>query len=125
MAKYLSVGKSDKVVRLSCGIENALNMFDYNPILTPQFSNPKIDSLFVYSDLVSKSIRVADHITNLLGIVTINSDTYNKPNPPPIYRPISHNFIQSVSVKITDGDGGEVDFEPDSYVSLKIVIRKR
>ena len=53
MAKYLSVGKSDKVVMLTCGNENALNMFDYNPILTPQFSNPKIDSLFVYSDLVS------------------------------------------------------------------------
>ena len=125
MAEYLSIRENAKIALITCGNKGELNMFDYNPILTPKFSNPKIDSLFVYSDLVSKSIRVADHVTNLLGIVTINNAVYNKPNPPPIYRPISHNFIQSASVRITDGDGEEVDFEHGSYVSLEIVIRKR
>ena len=125
MAKYLSVDKNEKIVMLTCGNENRLNMFDYNPILIPQFVNPKIDSLFIYSDLVEKSIRVGEHITNLLSIITINNAIYNKPNPPTIYRPVSHNFVQSVSVKILDQNGDEVYFEPDSYIALEIVIRKR
>ena len=79
----------------------------------------------VYSDLVKRSVRFASHITNLLGIVTINNDLYNKPNPPTIYRPISHNFVQSVSVQITDENGDELNFNDDSYVALEILIRKR
>ena len=59
-----------------------------------------------------------------MGIVTINNDLYNKPNPPTIYRPISHNFVQSVSVQITDENGDEISFGADSYVALEILIRK-
>ena len=77
-----------------------------------------------YSDLVKKSVRFASHITNLLVIVTINNNLYNKPNPPTIYRPISHNFVQSVSVQITDENGDEISFGADSYVALEILIRK-
>ena len=125
MANYLSVDSDEKIVILTCGSENKLNMFDYNPILTPQFFNPKIGSLFIYSDLVSKSVRVADQITNLLSIITVNTSIYNKPNPEIIYRPVTHNFIQSVSVRISDENGDEISFGPDSYVALEIIIRKR
>lgn len=125
MSKYFSIGEDKKMVVVSCGYEDSTNMVDFNPILTPKFVNQKIGSLLVYSDLVKKSVRFASHITNLLGIVTINNDLYNKPNPPTIYRPISHNFVQSVSVQITDENGDELNFNDDSYVALEILIRKR
>ena len=125
MANYLSINNDEKIVILTCGSEKKLNMFDYNTILTPQFFNPKIGSLFIYSDLVGKSVRVADQITNLLSIITINTAIYNKPSPEIVYRPIIHNFIQSVSIRITDENGDEISFEPDSYVALEIIIRKR
>ena len=125
MSKYLSIGENKKMVLVSCGYEDLINMGDFNPILSPKFANQKIGSLLVYSDLVKKSVRFASHITNLLGIVTINNDLYNKPNPPTIYRPISHNFVQSVSVQITDENGDEISFGADSYVALEILIRKR
>ena len=125
MANFFSVDRNSKMVMLTCGNERQLNMFNDNPILTPRFVNPKIGSLFIYSDIVSKSVRVANHITNLLGIVTINDAIYNKPSPPTIYRPISHNYIQSVSVKITDENGDPVNFKKDAYVGLEILIRER
>ena len=129
MSHYLSLGGAggggDKIYLASCGYGNGINVADTNPLLSPRFTNPKIGSLLVYSDLVKKSVRFASHITNLLGIVTIDNDLYNKPNPPTIYRPISHNFVQSVSVQITDENGEDICFGPDSYVALEILIRKR
>ena len=125
MSKYLSIGKEQKMVLLTCGNEKTFNIFDYNPILMPRFFNPRIDSLYIYSDLISKTVRVGDYITNLLGIVTINNKIYNRPNPQIIYRPLAHNFIQSVSVKIADENGDIVNYTPDSYVALEIIIRKR
>lgn len=125
MCDYLSVDRGTSIGIVSCGNENLLSMHRDNRLLTPKFQRRKLNSLFIYSDLVKKSQRLGDHTTNLLGIVTINSDLYSKPNTVPIYRPISHNYIQSVSVRITDQDGLDPYFKQGSYAALEIVIRKR
>ena len=118
MCDYLSVDRGTSIGIVSCGSENLLCMNRDNKLLTPKFHRQKINFLFIYSDLVKKSQRLGDHTTNLLGNVTINSDLYSKPNTVPIYRPISHNYIQSVSVKITDQKGDNPHFKPGSYAAL-------
>lgn len=125
MCEYLSVDKGTSIGILSCGNENLLSLHKDNRLLTPKYHRQKLNSLFIYSDLVKKSQRLGDHTTNLLGIVTINSDLYSKPNTIPIYRPISHNYIQSVSVRITDQNGLDPFFKQGSYAALEILIRKR
>ena len=56
MSHYLSLGgggdKNEKMVLASCGYGNGINVADTNPLLSPRFTNPKIGSLLVYSDLV-------------------------------------------------------------------------
>ena len=124
IAKFFSIDKNTNLFIASCG-ENIINTFNSNVILSPKFCKQKIDSLFVYSDLVKKTVRVGDALTNLLGIISINKSIYNKPNPMNIFRPISHNFVQSVSVIITDQNGDRPQFDKNSYVTLEIFIRKR
>ena len=124
IAKFFSIDKNTNLFIASCG-ENIRNTFNSNVILSPKFCKQKIDSLFVYSDLVKKTVRVGDALTNLLGIISINKSIYNKPNPMNIFRPISHNFVQSVSVIITDQNGDRPQFDKNSYVTLEIFIRKR
>lgn len=125
MCDYLSVDRDREIVITTCGNENMFSMYRDNAILTPKFNKQKINSLFIYSDLVSKSIRFGDHLTNLLGIITLNSDFYSKPAPSAIYRPLAHNHFSSLSVKIKDSNGDDPNFKPGTYAALEIIIRKR
>ena len=96
-----------------------------NRVAIPRFERMGIDSLFVYSDLVQHSVRLGDSITNLLGIVSVNKKYANMATPLHIFRPLSHTYFHSISVKIRDQNGEDISFEKNSYTALEIVIRKR
>lgn len=124
MSDYLSINRDTKIVITSCANEKTFSMYNDNLILTPKFNKEKFKSLFIYSDMVQKT-RFGDYMTNLLGIVTIDNNIYTKPATIPIFRPVSHNFIQSVSIRITDQIGEIPNFQQGSYAALEITIRKQ
>jgi hypothetical protein len=124
LSDYLSIDRNKKQIITSCGNEGIYSIFKDNFLLTPKFNKEKIKSLFIYSDIVKKSVRFGDYLTNLLGIVTVDNSLYSKPATIPIYRPISHNKINSVSVKVTDENGDNPNFQPGSFAAIEIQIRK-
>ena len=102
-----------------------INPYESNQLPIPRFERMNIDSLFIYSDLVEHSVRVGNAITNLLAIVSVNKKMVNMSNPLHIFRPISHKYFQSVSIRITDQFGGSIDFEKESFSAIEVVIKKR
>ena len=124
MCDYLSINRDTKIVIVSCADEKTFRMYNDNLILTPKFNKEKFKSLFIYSDIVQKT-RFGDYMTNLLGIVTMDNNIYTNPTNIPIFRPVSHNFIQSISIRITDHIGESPNFQQGSYTALEIIIRKQ
>ena len=91
----------------------------------PIFVKQKIDSLFIYSDMVMQSIRVGNSLTNLLDIVTVNSNIGNSPSPLNVYKPLANKYLKGGSILIKDQFGETIAFSKDAYTALEIVIRKR
>ena len=125
MSKFLSMDENSIFFIGYCGF-SYITPFDSNQLPIPVFERATLDTLFIYSDLVAHSVRVGSHLTNLLGIVTVNKKNLtNMVNPLHIFRPLSHKYYQSASVHITDQNGDEIEFEKDSFSVLEIVIKKR
>ena len=91
----------------------------------PVFVKQKIDSLFIYSDLVKKDIRVGNSMTNLLDIVSVNRNIGNTPTPINVYKPLANKYIKGGSILIKDQFGETIAFSKEAYTALEIVIRKR
>ena len=100
-------------------------MFDANKSLIPRFGRVEIDSYFIYSDLVKQSVRVGNTITNLLAVVSVSKKYSNMMAPMHLFKPLSHTYFHSVSVKIRDQNGDPISFEDNSYSVLEILIRRR
>ena len=124
MSKFLSVSPNTKIVLGHC-LHPLVNMFDTNKTLIPRFDRAEIDSYFIYSDLVRQSVRVGNIVTNLLAVVSVSKKYSNMIAPLHIFKPLSHTYFHSVSVKIRDQNGDSISFEDNSYSVLEILIRKR
>ena len=124
MAKFLSVSPDTKIVLGHC-LYPWVNMFNANKTLIPRFGRVEVDSYFIYSDLVKKSVRVGNTTTNLLAVVSVSNKYYNMSNPMHLFKPLSHTYFHSVSVKIRDQNGDAISFEDNSYSVLEILIRRR
>ena len=124
MAKFLSVSPDTKIVLGHC-LYPWVNMFSANKTLIPRFGRVEVDSYFIYSDLVPHSVRVGNKTTNLLAVVSVSNKYYNMNNPMHLFKPLSHTYFHSVSVKIRDQNGDVISFEDNSYSVLEILIRRR
>ena len=124
MAKFLSVSPDTKIVVGHC-LHPHVNLFSANKTLVPRFGRVEVDSYFIYSDLVPHSVRVGNKTTNLLAVVSVSNKYYNMSNPMHLFKPLSHTYIQAVSVKIRDQNGDTISFEDNSYSVLEILIRRR
>ena len=124
MAKFLSVSPDTKIVLGHC-LYPWVNMFDANKSLIPRFGRVEVDSYFIYSDLVKQSVRVGNTITNLLAVVSVSKKYSNMMTPMHLFKPLSHTYFHSVSVKIRDQNGDPISFEDNSYSVLEILIRRR
>ena len=124
MAKFLSVSPDTKIVLGHC-LYPWVNMFNANKTLIPRFGRVEVDSYFIYSDLVPHSVRVGNKTTNLLAVVSVSNKYYNMNNPMHLFKPLSHTYFHSVSVKIRDQNGDSISFEDNSYSVLEILIRRR
>ena len=124
MAKFLSVSPDTKIVVGHC-LHPHVNLFSANKTLVPRFGRVEVDSYFIYSDLVPHSVRVGNKTTNLLAVVSVSNKYYNMSNPMHLFKPLSHTYIQAVSVMIRDQNGDTISFEDNSYSVLEILIRRR
>jgi len=124
MAKFLSVSPDTKIVVGHC-LYPHVNLFGSNKTLVPRFGRVEVDSYFIYSDLVPHSVRVGNKTTNLLAVVSVSNKYYNMSNPMHLFKPLSHTYIQAVSVMIRDQNGDTISFEDNSYSVLEILIRRR
>ena len=75
--------------------------------------------------MVMQSIRVGNSLTNLLDIVTVNSNIGNSPSPLNVYKPLANKYLKGGSILIKDQFGETIAFSKDAYTALEIVIRKR
>ena len=125
MLKFFSLDDDEPIIVGYCGF--TLNSpFQLNKVKAlPIFVKQKIDSLFIYSDMVMQSIRVGNSLTNLLDIVTVNSNIGNSPSPLNVYKPLANKYLKGGSILIKDQFGETIAFSKDAYTALEIVIRKR
>ena len=79
--------------------------------------------MFVYSNLVASNIRVGDHMTNLLDIVTFGKNIHNKSSSLHVYKPLANKYFSSAAVAITDETGVLISFPNELYTALEIVVR--
>ena len=85
----------------------------------------KIESYFIYSDLVRHAVRIGNTISNLLAIVSVSERYSNMAAPMIVFKPLANTYFNSVSVKIRDQNGDDISFENNSYSALEILIRKK
>ena len=95
----------------------------FNQKITPNFSKKLIKTLFVYSNLVASNIRVGDHMTNLLDIVTFGKNIHNKSSSLHVYKPLANKYFSAAAVAITDENGVLISFPNELYTALEIVVR--
>ena len=64
-------------------------------------------------------------LTNLLDIVSVNSNIGNSPSPLNVYKPLANKYFKGGSILIKDQFGESIAFSKEAYTALEIVIRKR
>ena len=89
--------------------------------LRPNLKKKKVEKCFIYSDIVSPKIRFGDHLTNLLDIVSLNSNGMEKNLMR--YKPLHHSRMNQVSVSVNDIDGDPIHFEETGYTVFELNIR--
>ena len=124
MAKFLSIDSTSKIFMGHC-LHPLPGMLETNKTLIPKFERMKIESYFIYSDLVKQAVRIGNTISNLLAIVSVSERYSNMAAPLIIFKPLAHSYFHSVSVKIRDQNGDDISFESNSYSALEILIRRR
>ena len=70
-------------------------------------------------------MRLADTVSNLLSVITVDESVVNVKNPITSFRPLSHNSIYSLSFVITDQFGRKLHFVDSEYAAIELIIRKR
>ena len=131
MSKFLEVDRDCKYFIHSDDLhpdsekKYEINLEKYNKILSPRFTTPKIDSYFVYSDVVKQSIRLGDSLSNLLSIITVDKSIVNIKNPITTFKPISHNNIYNISIIVTDQFGHTLEFVKNQYAAIELIIKKK
>ena len=97
---------------------------DFYLKLTPNFTKKEIETMHIYSDLVSPTIRVGGHLTNLLDIVSVPNDSIIQKNVTSgHYKPLKNHKISSVSMLATDLDGKIINFEKNATIAYELDIR--
>ena len=124
MRYFLNLDDDEHIVVGYCGFA-LKNPIDSNKKITPNFAKKSIQSLLIYSNLVEKSVRVGEAMTNLLDIVTFGKDINNKKSSLHVYKPLSHKYFDRASVAITDEDGSIISFPENLYTALEIVINPK
>ena len=80
-----------------------------------------VEKCFIYSDIVSPKIRFGDHVTNLLDIVSLNSNGVDKNLIR--YKPLRHSKLNQISMSVNDIEGEPIHFEEGSYTVFELNIR--
>ena len=124
MAKFLSIDSASKHFLGHC-LHPLPGLLEKNKTLIPNFQRMKIESYFIYTDLVRHAVRIGNTISNLLAIVSVSERYSNMAAPLIVFKPLANTYFHSVSVKIRDQYGSDISFENNSYSALEIVIRKR
>ena len=131
MCKFLEIDNDSKYFIHSHDLDfsnrrkQKINFDKYNPLLSPRFTTPKIDSYFIYSDIVKQTVRLGDSVSNLLSIITVDKSIVNIKNPINTFKTISHNSIYSIAIIVTDQLGQQLDFIDKQYSAVELFIKKR
>ena len=125
MARFFNVKESQYVLLAHFGFPS-INYSDYYIKLTPNFNKPKIEKLFIYSDVVKPCIRLGGFLTNLLDVVSVsNANTINRPLVSGSDKPLKNHSIDSISILTTNEDGDRFCFEDNAQATFEIHIQPR
>ena len=131
MSKFLEIPNDAKYFIHSDDLDESsqrkhwIHLDRHNILLTPRFIYPKIQSYFIYTDVVKQSIRLGDTLSNLLAIITVDDSIVNIKNPINTFKPISHNSINNIAVIISDQSGEQLHFTDKQYAAVEMIIKRR
>ena len=98
-----------------------------NDTINPSFSFPgKVmapNFIYVYCDIDSP-IYLGNQNANILDIIA-GPNSYAKNTVGTIYKTVNKNSIESISIKLCDGNGDEVAFSGDVIVTLILHFKPR
>ena len=120
MSRFLSLKPDQHILIAHLGVPPSEDSNMYLK-LRPNLKKKKVERCFVYSDIVSPKIRFGDHLTNLLDIVSLNSNGMAKNLIR--YKPLHHSKINQISVSVNDIDGNPIHFEEEGYTVFELNIR--
>ena len=87
----------------------------------PQFPNP-IEIIYVYSDIVEPSV-MGNQSVHLLDIIPINN-IYSKTGTLTTYKRVNQKIVDTISLKLTDQNGGSLNFAKDVNVTGILHFRR-
>ena len=123
MARFFNVNEKQYILIAHFGFPT-IQWSDYYLKCTPDFKRKKVEKILVYSDIVSPTIRVGGHLTNLLDIISVpNSNTIHRPMASGIYKPVKNHTLNLVSMIASGVDGEDLYFEKDAHAAYELHIR--
>ena len=91
---------------------------------SPNFLKLKIQNLAIYSDIVAHSVRFGDKMTNLLSLITVDSQNqFSRNHTQIMYKPLRYPYFNSICMSLHDSEGTPICFEEGSISTFELEIK--
>lgn len=101
------------------GIDELIDKYRIHPSL-----KSSVNHIYIYTDIVTPS-RVADHHSEILGVIPLRHSNFYKTNNSTVYKSIRKTLIENISVLIKDERGRQVPFHDGGNTTCVLHIKRR
>ena len=124
MSKFLGVDENQMILIGHYGFPTTETPQNYFIKISPDFRKPKVETVMIYTDIVSPSTRVGGVQTNILDIISApNTGTIQRSMAQGQYRPLRNHEISEITIEIYNRDGDVIHYPKDSFSAVELKIR--
>ena len=124
MSRFLGVDENQIILIGHYGFPTTETPQNYYIKITPDFRKKKIETIMLYTDIVSPSTRVGGVQTNILDIISApNTGTIQRSMAQGQYRPLRNHEITHITIEIYNRDGDVIHYPKDSFSAVELKIR--
>ena len=124
MSRFLGVDENQIILIGHYGFPTTETPQNYYIKITPDFRKKKIETIMLYTDIVSPSTRVGGLQTNILDIISApNTGTIQRSMAQGQYRPLRNHEITHITIEIYNRDGDVIHYPKDSFSAVELKIR--
>ena len=124
MSKFLGVDENQMILIGHYGFPTTETPQNYFIKISPDFRKPKVETVMLYTDIVSPSTRVGGLQTNILDIISApNTGTIQRSMAQGQYRPLRNHEISEITIEIYNRDGDVIHYPKDSFSAVELKIR--